>query len=69
KLLYATQVAPERPSAFEPPQIVLFGNDTRLLTDNYLTYLSSRLREKWEVPGLPPIIRQRGREKKAEEKG
>lgn len=68
KLLYATQVAAERPSAFEPPQIVLFGNDTRLLTDNYLTYLSSRLREKWEFPGLPLIIRQRGREKKTEEK-
>ncbi len=47
---------------------MLFGNDTRLLTDNYLTYLSARLREKWEFPGLPLIIRQRGREKKTEEK-
>ncbi len=51
KLLYATQVAPERPSAFEPPQIVLFGNDTRLLTDNYLTYLSSVSARSGSSPG------------------
>ena len=61
KLLYATQVAPEVRAPFQPPAFLLFGNDPRLLADNYFNYLSARLREKWEFAGLPIFFRQRGR--------
>lgn len=67
KLLYATQVAPMYPRPFTPPQFVLFVNDPRLLPDSYMSYLTSRLREQWEFPGLPVLIKQRGREAKTKE--
>lgn len=67
KLLYATQVASKYPRPFEPPQFVLFVNDPRLLPDSYMSYMTSRLREHWEFPGLPVIIKQRGRESKTKE--
>jgi len=60
KLLYATQLAVGRP--FQPPEFVLFINDPQLLTDAYNTYLVARLREKWEFPGLPILLRKRGRQ-------
>jgi GTP-binding protein len=63
KLLYATQLVPPQPVPFETPVFLLFVNDPRLLPDSYLNYLCARLREKWEFPGLPVIMRQRGREK------
>lgn len=64
KLLYATQVAGGSDAPFRPPQFVLFVNDPGLLPDSYLNYLTARLREKWQFPGLPVLIKQRGREKK-----
>jgi len=67
KLLYATQVAPKYPRPFEPPQFVLFVNDPRLVPDSYMSYMTSRLRDQWEFPGLPVIIKQRGRESKTKE--
>lgn len=62
KLLYATQLAWDNPRPFQIPQIILFVNDPRLLPDSYLNFLTNRLREKWEFPGLPILIKQRGRE-------
>lgn len=67
KLLYATQVAAMYPRPFTPPQFVLFVNDPRLLPDSYMNYMVSRVREKWEFPGLPVLIKQRGREAKTRE--
>lgn len=62
KLLYVTQVHEEGPSTIRPPQFVLFVNDPRLLPESYVNYLCARIREKWEYPGLPILLRLRGRE-------
>jgi len=67
KLLYATQVVRDNPRPFQPPEFLLFVNDPHLLPDAYTNYLRARLREKWEFPGLPLLLRQRGRERKDEE--
>jgi GTP-binding protein len=67
KLLYVTQLAKPEPKPFQVPEFLLFVNDPRLLPESYLNYLCARLRDKWEYPGLPIVIRQRGREKKDEE--
>lgn len=67
KLLYATQLVPQEPGPFAVPQFLLFVNDPRLLPENYFTYLCARLREKWEYPGLPIVIKKRGRAAKEEE--
>ena len=64
KLLYATQVLPEKPDPFQPPVFLLFVNDARLLPESYLNYLRARLRERWEFPGLPMFLRLRGRERR-----
>lgn len=62
KLLYATQVAPSHPRPFAPPEFVIFGNDPALLTANYRAYLAACIRKKWEFPGLPLLLKFRGRE-------
>jgi len=62
KLLYATQVNDTGPSPIKAPQFILFVNDPRLLQESYVNYLCARLRDKWEYPGLPILIRLRGRE-------
>lgn len=67
KLLYVTQLAKPEPKPFQVPEFLLFVNDPRLLPESYLNYLCARLRDKWEYPGLPILIRQRGREQKDEE--
>jgi GTP-binding protein len=64
KLFYATQLAPVSPTPFQVPEFLLFVNDPRLLPENYMNFLQARLREKWEYPGLPILLRQRGREKR-----
>ncbi len=66
KLLYVTQVAASERSPFPPPCFILFVNDPSLMPDSYASYLHSRLRERWEYPGLPIVLKQRGREKKEE---
>lgn len=63
KLLYATQVLPEKPHSFQPPVFLLFVNDPRLLPESYLNYLRGRLRERWEFPGLPIFLSLRGRDR------
>lgn len=64
KILYATQVNETGPSAIKPPQFILFVNDPSLLPDSYVNYLCARIRDKWEFPGLPILLRLRGREGK-----
>ena len=64
KLLYATQLVPPNPSPFQVPEFLLFVNDPRLLPETYMNFLRARLREKWEYPGLPILLMQRGREKR-----
>jgi len=61
KILYATQTLPPKPRPFEPPAILLFVNDPRLMPATYRNFLSARIREKWEFPGLPLTLRLRGR--------
>ena len=62
KLLYATQLVPPDPRPFPAPEFLLFVNDPRLLPETYTNFLRARLREKWEYPGLPILLIQRGRE-------
>ena len=62
KLLYAAQAREGTSSAISPPLFVLFVNDPRLVPESYINYLCARLREKWEFPGLPIMLRLRGRE-------
>jgi GTP-binding protein len=62
KLLYATQVVPENPRPFQPPEFLLFVNDEELITDAYREYLFNRMRERWPFDGLPILLRLKGRE-------
>jgi GTP-binding protein len=64
KILYATQVNEPGSAAIKPPQFILFVNDPSLLPDSYVNYLCARIRDKWEYPGLPILLRLRGREGK-----
>ncbi len=64
KILYATQVNETGRAAIKPPQFILFVNDPSLLPDSYVNYLCARIRDKWEYPGLPILLRLRGREGK-----
>ena len=61
KILYATQVEPNRPGPFAPPEIVLFVNEPKLMVPAYKEFLTRRIRDKWEFPGLPVRFRMRGR--------
>lgn len=64
KLFYATQLMPSEPRPFQVPAFLLFVNDPRLLPESYLSFLRARLRERWEYPGLPILLKPRGREKR-----
>lgn len=61
KLLYATQIIPEKARPFHPPEFLLFVNDEKLMTDSYHKYLLNTLREKWPFKGLPIRLRLKGR--------
>jgi GTPase len=45
----------------EPPELVLFVNDPRLMTDQYRRYLEARIRETQPFAGLPIILTLRPR--------
>ncbi len=62
KLLYATQAKESGVSSIAPPLFVMFVNNPLLLPDSYMNYLKARIRDKWEFPGLPILLRLRGRE-------
>lgn len=57
KIYYATQVS------VGPPTFALFVNETRLLTDNYRTYLERKLRENFGFEGTPIRILTRPKKK------
>lgn len=61
KIFYATQVVAPESRPFAPPVFLLFVNDPRLMTTAYRHYLEARLRERYEFPGLPLVLRLRGR--------
>ena len=56
--------APLVEKALQPPEIVLFVNDPRLLTETYRRYLEARIRKTQPYPGLPLILTLRPRSKK-----
>jgi GTP-binding protein len=62
KILYAAQAKESSRSSLAPPLFVLFVNDPKLVPESYVNYLCARLRDKWEFPGLPILMRLRGRE-------
>ncbi len=64
KLLYATQLADKSRSPIPVPAFLLFVNDPGLLVDSYRKYLENKLRETFPFPGLPVLLKQRGRESK-----
>jgi len=55
---YATQ------PAVDPPTLVFFVNDSRLVHFSYQRYLENRIRERWGFEGTPLRLRFQGREKK-----
>jgi GTP-binding protein len=56
---YATQ------PTVDPPTLVFFVNDSRLVHFSYERYLENRIRERWGFEGTPLRLRFHGREKKA----
>lgn len=65
KLFYAAQSKGEEDQQLQPPEIVLFVNDPRLLSQTYKRYLESRIRDAQPFPGLPIIVTLRPRAKSA----
>jgi GTP-binding protein len=61
KLFYAAQSKGEEDQQLQPPEIVLFVNDPRLLSQTYTRYLESRIRQMQPFPGLPIILTLRPR--------
>jgi GTP-binding protein len=53
--------APLVEKALQPPGIVLFVNDPRLLSETYRRYLEARIRKAQPYAGLPIILRLRPR--------
>jgi GTPase len=53
KLFYAAQAGAGESGQPRSPELVLFVNDPKLLTDHYQRYLVARIREKESYPGLP----------------
>jgi len=58
KFYYATQ------PTVDPPTLVFFVNDSRLVHFSYQRYLENRIREHWGFEGTPLRLRFQGREKK-----
>ncbi len=57
RFYYATQ------PAVDPPTLVFFVNDQRLVHFSYQRFLENRIRERWGFEGTPLVLRFRGREK------
>jgi len=62
KVLFATQPEPRHPTLLPVPEIVLFVNDDKLLTESYIRFLHARIREHTPYTGLPLILHFRARE-------
>jgi GTP-binding protein len=61
KVYYATQLGAPEGRPFGRIELLLFVNDPRRLSDSYQSYLSSRLRDYREYPGLPIIFKLKGK--------
>jgi len=61
KLFYATQSSGNESREFAPPEIVLFVNSPRLLTQPFARFLESKIRELEPYPGLPILLTLRAR--------
>jgi len=59
RFYYATQ------PVVDPPTLVFFVNDSRLVHFSYQRYLENRIRERWGFEGTPLRMRFQGREKKS----
>ncbi|HEY1049342.1 MAG TPA: ribosome biogenesis GTPase Der [Prosthecobacter sp.] len=68
KLLYATQVNEAEEFAIPVPHFVLFANRAAKMTDSYLRYLESVIREEWAAPGVPFKMSVRGKAPRKKEK-
>ncbi len=66
KILYATQLMAPEARPFGRIEFLLFVNDPRKLSDAYETYLSARIRDEREYPGLPIIFKLKGRKPRVE---
>lgn len=53
RIFYATQ------TGTNPPNFVLFVNDTKLMTDNYLRYLENNIRKAFDFSGVPIQIKMK----------
>lgn len=63
KILYGTPAINDRYRAIPVPEIILFVNDKRLLSDNYQQYLENQIRERYPHPGVPLNLSARSRRK------
>ena len=61
KLFYATQSSGNQTREFAPPEIVLFVNSPRLLTQPFARFLEAKIRELEPYPGLPILLPCRAR--------
>jgi GTP-binding protein len=61
KLFYATQSSGNESREFAPPEIVLFVNSPRLLTQPFARFLETKIRELEPYPGLPILLTYRAR--------
>src|SRR3984893_1200604 len=64
KLFYAAQASGSQNRQLQPPELILFVNDPRLLARTYARYLEARIREHAPYPGLPIILTLRPRSQK-----
>ena len=61
KLFYATQSSGNESREFAPPEIVLFVNSPRLLTQPFARFLEAKIRELEPYPGSPILLTCRAR--------
>ena len=64
KVLYITTAYSERYAQIPVPQLIVFVNDKRLMSENYQAYLENRIRDKHVCLGLPIPFSVRSRNRK-----
>ncbi len=64
KILYVTIAYNERYAQIPVPQLIVFVNDKRLMSENYQAYLENRIRDKHICLGLPIPFSVRSRNRK-----
>jgi GTPase len=61
KLFYSTQSGGDQSREFAPPEIVLFVNSPRFLTQSFARFLEAKIRGLEPYPGLPILLTLRAR--------